>query len=461
MKIYLEGMNPRKIVKRFIPKNLFVSIEPYGHWGEAIIENALLGFPTRRLKVIGVTGTAGKTTTCTLITHMLRESGYKVAMMTTVAIDYGDGHGPQGNTTRMTSLGSLLLLKAVKKMNAHGVRWLVLETTSQALSQHRVWGVPYSIVGYTNLTHDNFHYHRTFERYRAAKLMLFKQCNRNRRGLRIGVVNADDENGHYFADEITHPVTYGIKSGDLRATDIRLSATGSKFQAKVGDDTYDITSQLPGEFNVYNCLAALGICRAVGLAPGQIEKGMASLKSVNGRMNAVDMGQDFGVIVDYACTPDAFEKVFAAIKPAVKGRVISVFGTPGRRDEIKAPIQGEVAGKNSAVVIVTEEDDRDQDGARLMELCASGAEKAGKVRGKDLLLIHDRETAVQKAINLAKPGDMVLLLGKGEETVTVTNKPGFKPSPGHIYNESTDTIRRKYNETAAARAALKNRFGKG
>jgi UDP-N-acetylmuramoyl-L-alanyl-D-glutamate--2,6-diaminopimelate ligase len=177
-------------------------------------------------------------------------------------------------------------------------------------------------------------------------------------------------------------------------------------------------------------------------------------------MNSIDEGQDFGVIVDYAPVPDAFEKVFAAIKPAVKGRIISVFGTPGRRDEIKGPIQGEIAGKNSDIVIVTEEDDRDQDGARLMELCASGAEKAGKVRGKDLLLIHDREAAVQKAIDLAQSGDMVLLLGKGEETVTITNKPGFKPSPGHIYNESTDTIRRNYNETATAKTALKKRLGK-
>lgn len=453
-------MNPRKIVKKLIPKSLFGRIEPYGHWGEAIIENVLFGFPARRLKVIGVTGTAGKTTTCTLITHMLRESGYKVAMMTTVAIDYGDGRGARENTTRMTSLGSLLLLRAIKRMKAHGVEWLVLETTSQALSQHRVWGVPYSIVGYTNLTHDNFHYHRTFERYRTAKLMMFKQCNRNRRGLRVGLVNADDENGHYFADAIAHPTTYGIKSGDLRANDIKLTATGSKFRACVGSDRYDIVSRLPGEFNVYNCLAAIGICRAAGLTKAQVEKGVASLKSVNGRMNAIDMGQDFGVIVDYAPIPDAFEKVFTAIKPTVKGRVISVFGTPGRRDELKGPIQGEIAGRNSDIVILTEEDDRDQDGTRLMELCASGAEKAGKVRGKTLLLIHEREAAVQKAIDLAKPGDMVLLLGKGEETVIITNKPGFKPSPGHIYNEATDTIRRKYNETAAARTALKKRLGK-
>ena len=451
-------MNPRKVVKKVIPASLFAKVEPYGHLGEAVVENVLFGFPTRDLKVIGVTGTAGKTTVCTLLTHMLRESGYKVAMITTVAIDYGDGKGAQPNNTRMTSLGSLPLLKAVKRMKSAGVEWLVLETTSQALAQHRVWSVPYSIVAYTNLTHDNFHYHGTFERYRDAKLLLFKQCDRNRKGLRTGIVNADDPNGHYFADAIANPVTYGIKKGELRGSGVKLSPTGSGFRATIGNEEYDIASNLPGEFNVYNCLAAVGVARAVGLTREQIEKSVASLKLVDGRMNAIDEGQGFGVIVDYACTPDAFDKVFAAIKPAVKGRIISVFGTPGRRDELKGPIQGEIAGKSSDIVILTEEDDRDQDGTRLMELCASGAEKAGKVRDKDLFFVHDREKAVQKAIDLAKPGDMVMLLGKGEERVIITNKPGFKPAPGHIYNEATDTIRRDYNETAAARTALKKRM---
>ena len=451
-------MSFRLVVKKFIPRKLFSKIEPYGHLAEAIVENVLFGFPTRGLKVIGVTGTAGKTTTCTLITHMLRESGYKVAMVTTVAVDYGDGQGAQPNSTRMTSLGSLRLLRAAKKMKAAGVEWLVLETTSHALAQHRVWGVPYSIAAFTNLSHDNFDYHGTFERYRDAKLLLFKQCDRNRRGLRVGIVNADDPNGHFFAEAIAHPVTFGIKKGDLRARDIKLTPSGSQFRATVGNDEYDITSHLPGEFNVYNCLTAIGVSRAAGLTREQIERGVASLQSVEGRMNNIDEGQDFGVIVDYACTPDAFDKIFAAIRPVVTGRIITVFGSAGRRDELKRPIQGEIAGRHSDIVILTEEDDRDQDGLKILNEIAAGAKKAGKVTDKNLLLIHDREAAVQKAIDLATAGDMVLLLGKGEERVIITNKPGFASSPGHIFNEATDTIRRSYNETAAARAALKKRF---
>jgi UDP-N-acetylmuramoyl-L-alanyl-D-glutamate--2,6-diaminopimelate ligase len=179
-------------------------------------------------------------------------------------------------------------------------------------------------------------------------------------------------------------------------------------------------------------------------------------------MNNIDEGQDFGVIVDYACTPDAFDKVFAAIKPVMKGkgRIITVFGSAGRRDELKRPIQGEIAGKNSDVIILTEEDDRDQDGMKILDEIAAGVKKTGKwAEDKNLFLIHDREAAVQKAIDLAQKHDMVLLLGKGEERVIITNKPGFTPAPGHIYNEATDTIRRDYNETAAARAALKKRLG--
>jgi UDP-N-acetylmuramoyl-L-alanyl-D-glutamate--2,6-diaminopimelate ligase len=453
-------MRFRVLVKKLIPEELFLKIEPYGHLLEAIVENIVYGFPARKLKVIGVTGTAGKTTTCTLITQMLRDSGRKVAMITTIAMDYNDGRGAQPNSTRMTSLGSLKLLQAIKRIRSNNTEWLVLETTSHALTQHRVWGIPYSIVAFTNLSHDNVSYHGSFEKYREAKLMMFKQCNRNYRGLRTGIVNADDPSGKFFAGAIAHPVTYGTKNGDLRAADIELDPDGSDFTVKLDDQNYTIKSQLPGAFNVYNCLAAVGVGRAVGLTRQEIEKGIASLESVDGRMNSIDEGQDFGVIVDYACTPDSFDKVYAAVEPMVKGRIITVFGSPGRRDELKRPIQGEIAGQHSDIVILTEEDDRDEDGQKIMEEIAAGSKKAGKVVDKDLFFVHSREDAVTKAINLAKPKDMVLLLGKGEETVIITNKPDFKALPGHVFNEATDTIRRPYNETTQAKKALKERLSK-
>lgn len=454
-------MNFRKIIKQLVPADLFKKVEPYGHWAEAITENILFGFPARNLKVIGVTGTAGKTTASTLITHMLQQSGRKTAMISTIAIDYGDGKGPHSNTTRMTSLGSLQMLKEIKKVKAAGAEWLVLETTSHALAQHRVWGIPYSIVVFTNLSHDNVDYHGTFERYRAAKLMMFQQCNRNRRGLRTGIVNADDPSGQMFAESIEKPVLYGINNGNLRAKDVRLTASDSSYHAAIDGTDYSIRFNLPGEFNVYNSLAAIGVGRAVGLSKDEIETGIASLERVEGRMNRVDEGQDFAVLIDYACTPGSFIKLFEAVAPLVKatnGRLITLFGSAGRRDEIKRSIQGELAGQASDIVILTEEDDRDQDGQKILEDIAAGVEKAGKVLNKDLFVVHEREAAVQKAINMAKPGDLVLLLGKGEETVILTNKPGFKPVPGRAYNESTDILKRPYNETVTAREALRKRF---
>jgi UDP-N-acetylmuramoyl-L-alanyl-D-glutamate--2,6-diaminopimelate ligase len=177
-------------------------------------------------------------------------------------------------------------------------------------------------------------------------------------------------------------------------------------------------------------------------------------------MNIIDEGQNFGVIVDYACTPDGFTKLFETVKPTVKGRIITVFGSPGRRDELKRPIQGEIAGRNSDIIILTEEDDRDQDGMKIINEIAAGAQKSGKVLGKNMFFEHHREAAVQMAIYLAEPNDMVLLLGKGEETVIITNKPGFKLQAGHNYNEGTDTVRRSYNDTNAAKVALNKRFKK-
>ena len=450
-------MDIRRLVKKLIPKSLFLKIEPYGHWLEAILENVIFGFPMSGLKVIGVTGTAGKTTSCTLITNLLKESGLRVGMMTTISIDYGDGKGPQPNTTRMTSVGSLTLIKAAKRMRANNIDWLVLETTSQALSQHRVFGVPFSLVGFTNLGHDNFHYHGTFERYRVAKVKLFKQCNRNRRGLRVGLINSDDPSSKYFSRAIKNPITYGINSGELRAKKINLNTNGTSFVASIGSDNYQIETSLLGKFNIYNTLLAIGIGREIGLTKNQIEQGIASLKSVEGRLSLINEGQEFSVIVDYATTPETFKEVFSAVKGMVRGRIIVVFGSAGRRDEIKRPLIGEIAGKEADIVILTEEDDRDQDGQKILIEIAKGVKKAGKVEGRDLLLIHDREKAVTRAINLAKKDDLVLVLGKGEETVIISNKPGFKPSPGHNYNESTDTIRREYNDTKAVIKAIKNR----
>jgi UDP-N-acetylmuramoyl-L-alanyl-D-glutamate--2,6-diaminopimelate ligase len=417
-------MNIRTVVKKFIPSGLFPKIEPYGHLAEAVLFNTLNGFPARGLKVIGVTGTNGKTTTSFLIHKMLHEAGYKVGLMTTVAYGAGDNIKPQ--VQHMTSVPVPQLMKRLKWMKAQGVEWLVLETTSQALAQNRVWGVPYSVAVMTNVTHEHLDWHGTFENYRDAKKKLFKLANSNKKGLRTGVINAEDSSAELFAAAIKNPVSYGVKKGDLRAQDVKLTPSGSTFTAKIDEDEYKITCHLPGSFNVYNSLAVVDVGRALGLSKQQIEQGIAALKTVEGRMNTIDEGQDFEVIVDYAHTPDSFEKLFEDLKPVVKGKLIILFGSAGRRDEAKRAVQGKLAGKYGDEVVITEEDDRDIDGVEIMDEIAKGAEEAGKTRDKDLFLVHDRTEAIQFAINRAGKGDTVLLLGKGHEK-TIERADGEHP----------------------------------
>ena len=406
-------MNIRKIVKKLIPTGLFAAIEPYGHLLEAIFFNIINGFPGRKLKVIGVTGTNGKTSTSFMIHKMLQESGYKTGLMSTVA--WGVGDDIQSQIHHYTNVPTPEFMYRLKFMRDAKVDYLVMEITSHALAQNRAWGVPFSVAVMTNVTHEHLDYHKTFERYRDAKRKLFKLANKNRKGLRTGIINAEDPSADLFASDVQNPILYGIEKGELRATNIELTPAGSKYTASIGGDSYPIVCKLPGSFNVSNSLAAIGVGRALGLNPEQIVGGIAALKGVEGRMNRVDEGQDFDAIVDYAHTPDSFQKLFKDLKPVVKGKLIVMFGSAGRRDEAKRPVQGELAGKYCDIVVVTEEDDRDIDGLKIMDEIAAGAEKAGKIRDKDLFLVHDRAEAIKFTIGQAQAGDTVLLLGKGHE----------------------------------------------
>jgi len=378
-------MSFRSLVKSIIPTRLFQKIEPWGHLAEAMLFNLLNGFPARDLKVIGVTGTNGKTSTAFLIHRMLHEAGFKVGLMTTVG--WGVGDDIKAQIHHMTNVAVPELMGRLKDMKRAGAEWLVLETTSHALAQNRVWGIPYSLAVMTNVTHEHLDYHRNFKHYLDTKLKLFRIVARNRHGLGVGVINADDPSAELFAKAVPRPLTYGVKNGELQARDIKSTATGSSFRVESQthkDLELKIKTNLPGNFNIYNVLAAVGVGFALELKPAQIERGIAALHSVEGRMTAIDEGQPFGVIVDYAHTPDSFEKLFADIRPVVKGKLIAVFGSAGRRDEGKRPVQGEIAGKYADEVILTEEDDRDVDGLEILDQIAAGAAKAGKVRDKDL-----------------------------------------------------------------------------
>ncbi|MEO5627535.1 MAG: UDP-N-acetylmuramoyl-L-alanyl-D-glutamate--2,6-diaminopimelate ligase [Candidatus Saccharimonadales bacterium] len=447
-------MNLRSTVKKLIPTKTFKKVEPYGHLGEAMLLNTINRFPAKGLKIIGVTGTNGKTSTSFIIHRMMHEAGYKVGLMTTVA--YGVGNDIKPQVAHMTSVTVPELMTRLKQMKAEGMEWLVLETTSHALAQHRMWGVPYSIAVMTNLTHEHLDYHGTFERYRDAKRLMFKMCNQNKKGLQVGIVNADDPNGALFASDVKNPLSYGIKQGDLKAKNVQLSPDGVSYSTTMDGSEYAINCKLPGSFNVYNSLAAVGVGHTLGLTKQQIEQGIAALEGVEGRMTRVDEGQKFSVIVDYAHTPDSFEKLFKDLKPVVKGKLIVMFGSAGRRDEEKRVTQGELAGQYADEIIVTEEDDRDIDGQEIMEMIAKAAESKGKTQGKNLFLEHDRPKAIALAMQHAKAGDTVLLLGKGHEKDILRNGPKAAELR-HLKQDDHDpqrVVEHKWDEIAEAKRAL-------
>ncbi len=375
------------------------AVLPY-HYFQSVVAGVKNGWPGKKLHVIGVTGTNGKTTTCFMLWHMLNTAGKKTGLMTTVAWGVEKLEPELGH---MTTVDALTLNKRIREIKNQGAEYLVLEVTSHALAEFRTLGIPFEIGIFTNLTHEHLDYHKTIAKYRAAKGKLFKKA-------KFSILNADDVSTKEYQKLTKSFTTYGVENGENKATDIKLGVAGVEYT--FGD--LKIKTKIPGEFNVYNSMAAALAGKKLGLTNEQIENGISTLESVEGRMNIIDEGQPFTVIVDYAHAPDALEKVFESVK-GHKGKVISVHGGAGRRDPSTRPIRGAILAKYSDVVIITEDDSRDEDPEKIAEGFIKGAEKEGKVLGKDLLKELDREKAIKLALSKAKPGDLILVLGKGHE----------------------------------------------
>ena len=377
---------------------------PY-HVGKAAFWGARYGFPGRKLKVIGVTGTNGKTTTSFMIWKMLNNAGRKAGLMTTVGWGVDEIHEQMEH---MTTVDSGILNKRIKKIADAGVEYLVLELTSHALAQHRSLGIPIEVAVMTNVTHEHLDYHKTFERYRDAKRKLFKQA-------KYGVINADDPSAEYFESDIERYVTYGVDYGELKAEDIKLKPDGVEY-AIPSEKDLKIKTQIAGIFNVYNSLACVAVGKRLGLSDSEIKDGIFALNEVEGRMVKVDEGQKFTAIMDYAHTPDAFEKLLPDMKKATTGRLIVVFGSAGgRRDPSKRKPMGEIAGEHADILVLTEEDDRDTPGEEILEQIAEGAREKDKKDGESIFKILNRPKAILEACKMAKKGDTVLFLGKGNE----------------------------------------------
>jgi UDP-N-acetylmuramyl-tripeptide synthetase len=383
------------------------------HWYRAFRAAGRYNYPAAGMKVIGVTGTNGKTTTCFMVHRLLVEAGYKVGLMTTVG--WGVGKKIHPSVVHMTTESPEGLNRRIGEIGAAGAEFLVLEVSSHALSQVRTFGIDFDVVIETNVTHEHLDYHKTFGRYLEAKRKLFRLADRNRRGRRVGIINADDAAAGKFRRDIEHPITYGVERGEARARRVRLGGDGVDYDMEYGGRRIHIRTRIPGRFNVYNSLAAAVVGVVYGLSDRQIERGIWALERVDGRMNRVDEGQDFGVIVDFAHSPDAMENVYRSVGK-VRGKIITVFGLPGRRDASNRALMGRIAGKYSDQIIVTEDDSRDEGAEKIAGEIVEGIVASGNGNYR---VVIDRARAIREALEMAGGGDLVLLLGKGHERTII------------------------------------------
>jgi len=371
------------------------------------------GFPSRRMGVIGITGTDGKTTTSNILHSILTAAGQNAGLITTVSAQIGDRALDTGLHT--TTPDAPDLQRYLRQMADAGSKWVVLETTSHGLSQWRVAGTDYDIAVYTNVTHEHLDEHGDYHSYLAAKGRLL-QClseAQPKPGVpRCAVLNADDRSYTWLSRQaVPASLSYGFNRGDVRATDIIHSPDGLRFVVRWDRRSVDITTPLTGLFNIYNCLAAVTVAFLLEISDEAIQQGMATVPGIPGRMERIERGQAFTAIVDFAHTPFALEAALQTVRGITAGRVIAVFGSAGLRDVEKRRMMGEIAGRLADLTIVTAEDPRTEDLASILDTSA----EACRTAGGSVLIEPDRYRAMQLALRHARPEDVVLICGKGHE----------------------------------------------
>jgi UDP-N-acetylmuramoyl-L-alanyl-D-glutamate--2,6-diaminopimelate ligase len=393
---------------------------------------AFYGFPSRRLVALGVTGTEGKSTTVYLIWQLLRLAGRKAGFISTV--QFSAGGEAQWNPEHQTTPEAPAVHRFLAEMVSAGTDYAVLEASSHGLSPrtNRLGDVVFDAAVMTNVTHEHLEFHGTWEQYRHDKANLFRalDCRAAERGDKqnalppFGVINADDPSAAYFAAATkrrTLSFSTRGRDADISLRAIASSPWGNWYEVFIAGEhkTADIRDRLPGAFNAGNVLAALLVVSALLERPVEELIPLApSLEPVRGRMTAVNRGQPFEVLVDYAHTPSSFETIFPPLRRRIGGgRIISLFGSAGERDTGKRPLQGRIAAEWSDCIVLSDEDPRGEEPMAILQEIAAGVETGeGRWReGENLFLIPDRPAAVRRALSLAGPGDLVLLLGKGHE----------------------------------------------
>ncbi len=405
-------------LKTFVPEPF---VRAY-HWTLAILAALFYRFPSRSLVVIGVTGTNGKTTTSYFIAKALEATGVRVGCTSTALLKIADREWI--NPTKMTMPGRFFLQRMMREMVDAGCTHVVLETSSQGLVQHRHVAVQYDVAVFTNLTPEHIEAHGGFEPYKRAKKELFEHvAARSEKRIQgkhqptAFVINSDSEHGVYYTQTKQAPEIiqwYGTKSDakGLVATNIQLHGNGS--DGEIDGQSFHVS--LPGQFNVENALAALATVQVLGLDRARAAEGLSKVTRVPGRVERVEEGQSWTVLVDYAPEPESLRRLYEVIDLIPHKRLIHILGScGGGRDIARQPVLGKMAGEKADVVIVTNEDPYDDDPWEIIHRVAGGAEAVGKKKNESLFEILDRREAIQVAMKKAEPGDLVVMTGKACE----------------------------------------------
>ncbi len=405
------------------------AVAPHGRKALAQMSANFHGHPAEKLKIIGVTGTNGKTTTSFLIESILNYCGQRSALIGTIEYHVAGKVLPAPHTTPESLELNQMFAEAV----AAGATDVVMEVSSHALEQGRVWGIPYEVAVFTNLTRDHLDYHKDMESYFAAKAMLFHGTgaiqNPETKAPQTAVINIDDQYGRALAASkppSEQVMSYGFDTGVFHTQNIDLQPNSTQFDVVAGAVSIRVTSSLIGKINIYNLLAAVAATFARGCPLEGIVEAISRFKQVPGRFERVDCGQPFTVVVDYAHTDDALSNLTSIARDFVsrtdaKGRVITVFGCGGDRDRTKRPLMGKAAGQGSDFVVLTSDNPRSEDPMAIIRDSLPGLQQSG-VR---YMVEPDRKKAIGIALAEAKTGDMVLIAGKGHEKTQTTRAGAF------------------------------------
>lgn len=381
-------------------------------------------YPARKMRMIAVTGTNGKTTTTHIIAHILKHAGYKTGVIGTIHMLIGDTEYPTHNTTPDV----VDLEKMLYQMEQEGVTHVCMEVSSHALVMGRVEGIEFDNASFTNLTEDHLDYHKTMDNYAKAKAILFHkvsmtgQTKPNKSAhINIDVPYADVMEQAVDHQDVCPIYTYSVdQPSDLQARNIRFNASSSEFGIHTKNGNFDVETHLVGRFNVYNVLCAISACLGEGIPMETILEALKDFHAVPGRFELINEGQSFTVVVDYAHTPDGLENILKTAEEIKRGRIITVFGCGGDRDKMKRPIMGRIGASYSDVVIVTSDNPRTEDPDVIVAEVAAGVKEiADKKPSLSYEILVNRREAIRRAIAIAKPGDIVIIAGKGHENYQI------------------------------------------